>query len=220
MDFFIDSADIEEIKRASEWGIIDGVTTNPSLMAQREAKAGGGGSVSEVIREITTLIDGPISAEVVATDTKGMITEGKNFAKIHDNVTIKLPMTEEGIKALKWFSGEQIKTNVTLIFSPLQALIAAKNGATFISPFIGRLDDIGHSGMQLVGEIKTIFTNYQKDTKILAASIRSPQHLREAAFVGADVATCPYKVFQQVFQHPLTDIGLKKFLKDSQNLTL
>ena len=220
MDFFIDSVDIEEIKRAREWGIIDGVTTNPSLMAQREAGTEGGGPVSEVIREITTLIDGPISAEVVATDVKGMIREGKNFAQIHENVTIKLPMTEDGIKALKWFSGEQIKTNVTLIFSPLQALIAAKNGATFISPFIGRLDDIGHSGMQLVGEIKTIFANYKKDTKVLAASIRSVQHLREAALLGADVATCPYKVFQQVFRHPLTDIGLEKFLKDSQNLTL
>ena len=214
MDFFIDSADIQEIERACQWGIIDGVTTNPTLMASQKQ------TVSQVIERITQLVDGPISAEVIATDSPGMIAEGKEFAAIHPNVTIKLPMTEEGIVALHWFSGQGIKTNVTLIFSPLQALIAAKGGATFVSPFIGRLDDIGHSGTQLIEEIKTIFHHYHMQTKILAASIRGPQHLREAALAGAHVATCPYKVLKQAFKHPLTDKGLDIFLKDAQNLTL
>ena len=214
MEFFIDTADIAQIRQANEWGIIDGVTTNPSLMA------GQGRSVSEVIEEIAGIVDGPISAEVVAKDREGMIAEGKKFARIHDNVTVKLPMTEEGIKALKWFSSEGIKTNITLVFSPIQALLAAKNGASFVSPFIGRLDDIGHSGMQLIDEIKHIFDHYAMATKVLAASIRHPQHLQDAALVGADVATCPYSVLKQVFRHPLTDSGLERFLRDAKGLVL
>lgn len=208
MEFFIDTAQIDEIKIAAEWGFIDGVTTNPSLMAKT------GKSTGDVIQEICALIDGPISAEVIATDASGMIEEGKSLAKIHDNVTIKLPLTEEGIKACHWFSKEGIKTNVTLCFSPNQALLAAKNGATFISPFIGRLDDIGQTGMQLIDEIKTIYDNYGYTTKVLAASIRHTLHMKEAAMVGADVATAPLKVFKQMFGHPLTDIGLEKFLAD------
>lgn len=214
MDLFIDSADIKEIEKASQWGIIDGVTTNPTLMASQGEK------VSSVIEQITRLVDGPVSAEVIATDAEGMIREGKEFAAIHPNVTIKLPMTEEGIKALHWFSDQKIKTNITLIFSPLQALIAAKGGATFVSPFLGRLDDIGQPSVELIKEIKTIFEHYKMPTKILAASIRGPQHLRESALTGAHVATCPYKVLKQAFQHPLTDKGLNIFLKDAKNLTL
>ncbi len=208
MELFIDSANLDEIKAASAWGLIDGVTTNPSLMAKE------GRSTAEVITEICNIIDGPISAEVVSLDCDGMIKEGQEFAKIHDNVTIKLPMTEEGVKACKWFSSEGIKTNITLVFSPTQALMAAKNGATFVSPFIGRLDDIGHLGMQVIDEIRTIFDNYGYPTKILAASIRHTQHVRDAALVGADVSTCPYKVLQQLFKHPLTDNGLEKFMSD------
>ena len=215
MDFFIDSANVDEIKKACQWGIINGVTTNPSLMA-----AQGGRTVAEIISEITSLVDGPVSAEVIATEAQDMIREGEAFANIHKNVTVKLPMTEEGVKALKHLSAKGIKTNVTLVFSPLQALIAAKNGATFISPFIGRLDDIGHSGIQLIEEVRVIFDNYKIKTKILAASIRSPQHLRDAAFAKADVATCPYKVLSQGFKHPLTDRGLEQFLKDSQGVPL
>ena len=214
MDLFIDTANISEIEQALPWGILDGVTTNPSLMA------GQGQSVSEVIGQIAGLVDGPISAEVVATDAKEMIAEGEKFAAIHPNVTIKLPMTQQGITALGHFSAKGIKTNITLVFSPVQALLAAKNGATFVSPFIGRLDDIGHSGMQLIQEIKTIFDNYQMQTKILAASIRHTQHVRDAALAGAHVATCPYKVLVQLFKHPLTDAGLEKFLSDAKNSTL
>ena len=209
MEFFIDTGDIEEIRKANEWGFIDGVTTNPSLIAKT------GRTTADVINEICSIVDGPISAEVISTNAQGMINEGKEFAKIHDNVTIKLPMTEEGIKACKWFSSEGIKTNVTLVFSANQALLAAKNGATYVSPFIGRLDDIGHNGMQLIDEIRTVFDNYGFPTKILAASIRHSQHMREAALVGADVSTAPYKVFEQMFSHPLTTNGLEKFLADA-----
>ncbi|MCY4645002.1 MAG: fructose-6-phosphate aldolase [Bacteriovoracales bacterium] len=214
VDFFIDSADPQEIKKALSLGLVDGVTTNPSLMAKEGRKP------SEVIREIADLVQGPISAEVLATDAKGMIEEGKKLARIHDNVTIKLPMTEEGIVALGWFSQNNIKTNLTLVFSPLQALVAAKNGASFVSPFIGRLDDIGHSGMQLIREIKTIFDNYRMETKILAASVRHPEHVREAALAGAHVATCPYDVLKKIFAHPLTDKGLKAFLSDAKKAGL
>ena len=208
MDFFIDTGDVEEIKAANEWGLIDGVTTNPSLIAKT------GRSQSDVINEICSIVDGPISAEVISTDVQGMIGEGTELAKIHDNVVIKLPLTEAGITACKHFSDNGIKTNVTLCFSANQALLAAKNGATYISPFIGRLDDIGQTGMELIEEIKMIYENYGYPTKILAASIRHTDHVKQAALVGADVGTMPYKVIKALFSHPLTTSGLEKFLAD------
>jgi transaldolase len=211
MEFFIDTGDVDEIREAAKWGFIDGVTTNPSIIAKT------GRPQAEVIKEICSIIDGPISAEVIATDYDGMIAEGKELAQIHENIVIKLPLTEAGISACKWFSDNDIKTNVTLCFSSNQALLAAKNGATYISPFIGRLDDIGHDGMGLIAEIRTVFENYGFGTKILAASIRHSQHVREATMVGADVGTMPFKAMKSLFKHPLTDIGLEQFLKDHAN---
>lgn len=211
MEIFLDTGDINEIKDAAKWGFIDGVTTNPSLIAKTKRPQ------VEVIKEICDIIDGPISAEVNATKYEEMTVEGDDLAKMHDNVTIKLPMTEDGIRACKYFSEKGIKTNVTLIFSPNQALLAAKNGATFVSPFIGRLDDHGHDGMALIDEIRTIFDNYAYTTKILAASIRHCSHVRDAALVGADVATMPYGVVKKLFTHPLTDKGLAQFLEDYNN---
>jgi transaldolase len=208
MQFFIDTAEIEEIKKANSWGFIDGVTTNPSLIAKSGKKQ------EDVIKQICEIVDGPISAEVIATDYEGMIKEGEALSKIHKNVVVKIPMTEEGMKACKWFSNHNIKTNVTLVFSPNQALLAAKNGATYVSPFIGRLDDIGHNGMELINEIKTIFDNYGYGTQVLAASIRHSQHVRDAALVGSDVATIPYGVLKGLFAHPLTAKGLEQFLAD------
>jgi transaldolase len=208
MQFFIDTAEIEEIKKAHSWGFIDGVTTNPSLIAKSGKKQ------EDVIKQICDIVDGPISAEVIATDYEGMIKEGEALSKIHKNVVVKIPMTEEGMKACKWFSNHNIKTNVTLVFSPNQALLAAKNGATYVSPFIGRLDDIGHNGMELINEIKTIFDNYGYGTQVLAASIRHSQHVRDAALVGSDVATIPYGVLKGLFAHPLTAKGLEQFLAD------
>lgn len=208
MKFFIDTAIIDEIKTAHDLGIIDGVTTNPSLIAK------SGGTIKEVITQICSIVQGPISAEVIATDFNGMIKEGTELANIHPNVTVKLPLTPDGIKACAYFSQKKIKTNVTLVFSANQALLAAKAGATFVSPFIGRLDDVGHDGMQLISEIKTIFENYQFNTQILAASIRHPEHMRQAAIRGAHVATLPLKVIQALYQHPLTENGLKQFLSD------
>jgi transaldolase len=208
MQFFIDTAEIEEIKKAHSWGFIDGVTTNPSLIAKSGKKQ------EDVIKQICDIVDGPISAEVIATDYEGMIKEGEALSKIHKNVVVKIPMTEDGMKACKWFSKNNIKTNVTLVFSPNQALLAAKNGATYVSPFIGRLDDIGHNGMELINEIKTIFDNYGYGTQVLAASIRHSQHVRDAALVGSDVATIPYNVLKGLFAHPLTAKGLEQFLAD------
>lgn len=208
MEFFIDTGDIDEIKNAYDWGFIDGVTTNPSLIAKT------GQTQRDVITSISEIVDGPISAEVISTDYEGMIKEGEELAKIHPNVVIKLPMTEAGVRATKWMTDRKIKTNVTLIFSPNQALLAAKNGATYVSPFIGRLDDIGHDGMGLIAEIRTIFDNYGFTTKVLAASIRHSTHVRDCAMAGADVATCPFGVIKALFKHPLTDIGLEKFLAD------
>ncbi|EQC52702.1 fructose-6-phosphate aldolase [Bacteriovorax sp. DB6_IX] len=210
MDFFIDTGDIEEIKAASEWGIIDGVTTNPSIIAKT------GRTQEEVIKDICEIIDGPISAEVIATDKDGMIKEGKELAKIHDNVVIKLPLTEDGIAACKWFSENGIKTNVTLCFSSNQALLAAKNGATYISPFIGRLDDIGVDGMGLIQEIRHMYDMYGFTTQILAASVRHADHVKQASLIGADVSTMPFKVIKQLFHHPMTDIGLAQFLADHE----
>lgn len=208
MEFFLDTGDIAEIKEAARWGIVDGITTNPSIIAKTGRKQ------EDVIREICGIIDGPISAEVIATDVEGMIKEGKELSKIHPNVVIKLPMTVAGITALKWFSENNIKTNVTLVFSSNQALLAAKNGATYVSPFIGRLDDIGHDGMSLIDEMRTVFDNYGFQTKILAASIRHSTHVRDAALVGADVGTMPISVLKSLFCHPLTDKGLAAFLAD------
>jgi len=208
MEFFLDTGEVSEIREAAQWGVIDGVTTNPSLIAKSGRKQ------ADVIKEITEIIDGPISAEVIATDVEGMKKEGEKLSKIHQNVVIKLPLTEAGISACKWFSDNQIKTNITLCFSVNQALLAAKNGATYISPFIGRLDDIGHDGPGLIEEIRTIYDNYGFSTKILTASIRHALHVREAAIVGSDVATMPFKVVKSLFKHPLTDKGLEAFLRD------
>ena len=209
--FFLDTGLIEEIKVAREWGFVDGITTNPSLIAQ------SGRSQQDVIKDISEIIDGPISAEVISTDKLGMLKEAADLASIHPNVVIKLPLTEAGISACKVLSEKGIQTNVTLCFSLNQALIAAKNGATYISPFIGRLDDIGNDGMQLIEEIRRVYDNYGLSTNILAASIRHPQHVREASLIGADVATMPIKVMKSLFSHPLTDNGLNQFLKDYQN---
>lgn len=210
MEFFIDTGIIEEIEKAAQWGIIDGVTTNPSLIAQ------SGRTQIEVIKDICQIIDGPVSAEVISTDKSGMLKEASMLADIHPNVVIKLPLTQDGISACKLLSDDGVKTNVTLCFSPNQALLAAKAGATYISPFIGRIDDIGHDGMALISEIRTIFDNYGFMTQILAASVRHSQHVRDAALVGADVATMPFKVIQALYHHPLTDKGLETFLKDHQ----
>ena len=208
MEFFIDTAITDEIKQASELGLVDGVTTNPSLIAK------SGRDFKEVITEITGIVDGPISAEVIALDAEGMLSEGRELAKIHPNIVIKVPMTEEGLKATRIFSGEGIKTNVTLIFSPLQALLAAKAGATYVSPFVGRLDDISQEGMDGVDQIRTIFDNFGYTTKIIVASIRTPMHVLNAALIGADICTIPFSVIKQLAKHPLTDIGIEKFLAD------
>jgi transaldolase len=210
MKFFIDTAEIAEIRAACELGLVDGVTTNPSLIAK------SGRIFTEVLAEIAALVDGPISAEVIALDAPGMIAEGRELVKIAKNIVIKVPMTSEGLKATQVFSKEGIKTNVTLIFSPLQALLAAKAGATYVSPFVGRLDDIGHDGMDGVDQIKTIFSNYGYDTEIIVASVRSPMHVHNAALIGADICTIPFSVMTQLAKHPLTDIGIEKFLADWQ----
>lgn len=208
MKFFLDTADVKELRQAAESGLCDGVTTNPSLIAKTGRK------LDEVVREIVQIVNGPISVETISTEAAGMIEEGKKFAAIHPNIVIKCPLTPEGLKATKALSGLGHKVNVTLCFSPLQALLAAKAGATYISPFVGRLDDIGHDGMLLVREIVQIYKNYEFGTQVLAASLRHPLHVLEAAKAGAQVGTLPYGVFQQLFNHPLTDIGLAKFLSD------
>lgn len=208
MQFFIDSADIEEIKMANKLGLVDGVTTNPSLISKTGRK------INDVIHDICNEVDGPISVEVVSLKSEEMINEGKVFAKIHKNVVVKIPMCEDGLIAVQKLSKENIKTNVTLIFSPLQALMAAKSGATMISPFIGRLDDISINGMDLISQITQIYKNYAFKTKILVASIRNPLHILNAAQIGADIVTIPYKVIKQMGNHPLTAIGIDTFLKD------
>jgi len=212
MKFFLDSAIIEELKEASSWGIIDGVTTNPSLVAK------SGKSISTLAEEITSIIDGPISLEVLSTTANEMIAEGKKLADYHDNIVVKCPMTIDGLKATNALAMEGIPVNVTLIFSANQALLAAKAGAAYVSPFIGRLDDISYNGMDLIQDINTIFENYDFETEILAASIRHPTHVLECALAGADVGTLPLKVMKQLFNHPLTNIGLDKFLQDAKNI--
>ena len=208
MKLFIDTAIVEEIKKANDMGVICGVTTNPSLIAK------SGRDFKEVITEITNIVYGPISAEVVSTEAEGMVKEADELVKIHKNIVIKIPMTEEGLKATKILSSKGIKTNVTLIFSAAQALLAARAGATYVSPFLGRLDDIGMDGMELIKEIVEIFEIHDIRTEIIAASIRSPIHVTKAARCGAHIATVPYKVIIQMAKHPLTDIGIEKFLKD------
>ncbi|HJV35073.1 fructose-6-phosphate aldolase [Geomonas sp.] len=208
MKFFIDTADVREIREANELGLVDGVTTNPSLIAK------SGRRFEEVIKEITGIVDGPISAEVISLEHDGMISEALKLAEIHPNIVIKLPMTAEGLKATKTLHGKGIKTNVTLIFTPMQALLAAKAGATYVSPFVGRLDDISQDGMNIIGEIRSIFDNYGFDTEIIVASIRNPVHVLDSALIGADICTIPYSVMLQLAKHPLTDAGIKKFLED------
>jgi transaldolase len=208
MQFFIDSADIGEIKKALSMGLCDGVTTNPSLVAKTGKK------FSEVLKEITEVVPGPVSAEVTATDFEGMLEEARRYAKVADNIVVKVPLIVEGLRAVRELTGEGIRTNVTLCFSPVQALLAAKAGATYVSPFVGRLDDISEDGMALIAQIVEIFHNYDFATKVLVASVRHPIHVLEAARIGADVATLPYSVIEQLAKHPLTDAGLKKFLAD------
>jgi transaldolase len=211
MKFFIDTANIDEIKEAHSLGVLAGVTTNPSLVAKENI------TFEDRLKEITSIVSGSVSAEVIATDAKGMIEEGKELAKIAPNITIKVPMTPDGLKAVKEFSELGIKTNVTLIFSANQALLAARAGATYVSPFLGRLDDLGHNGLDLISQIADIFAIHDIDTEIIAASIRHPMHVTEAALRGAHIATIPYKVLMQLFKHPLTDKGIEQFLKDWNN---
>ena len=208
MKFFIDTANIDEIKEAHTMGMVDGVTTNPSLVAKE------GRDFKEVINEICAIVDGPISAEVISLDRDGMVREARELAQIHENIVVKIPMTVEGLKAVRQLTEEGIKTNVTLIFSPLQALMAAKAGATYVSPFVGRLDDLSQEGMLLVEQLVDIYSNYAFETQIIVASIRNPLHVLDAAMLGADIATIPFNVLSKLASHPLTDKGIKAFLDD------
>lgn len=208
MKFFIDTANLEEIKKAVDMGMVDGVTTNPSLIA-RENKP-----FVEIIKDICKIVDGPISAEVIALDAEGMVREGRELAAIHANIVIKIPMTTEGLKAVKTLADEKIRTNVTLIFSASQALMAAKAGASYASPFVGRLDDISQNGMDLISDIMNIYDNYGYATEVIVASIRNPIHVVDAALLGAHIATIPFKVIAQLARHPLTDLGMEQFLAD------
>lgn len=212
MKFFIDSGDIEEIREAAAMGLIDGVTTNPSLLAK------DGLPTKKAIEQICEIVDGPVSAEVVAKDTAGILDEGRELAKIHPNVVVKVPLIADGLKAVRTLAKEHIKTNVTLCFSPTQAIFAAKAGANFVSPFIGRLDDISEDGMQLVRQVVTIFKNYGYRTNVLVASVRHPLHVVQAAMIGADICTVPFKVIPQLLKHPLTDVGLAKFMDDAKKI--
>ncbi len=213
MELFIDTANLDEIKKAAAMGIISGVTTNPSLAAKE-----GKRDIKDLIAEIASIVDGPISAEVISTESEGMIREGRELSKIHPNIVVKIPMTEEGLKAVKVLSAEGIDTNMTLIFSANQAILAANAGATYASPFVGRLDDIDFDGMQLISDIMEIYNIYGIETKVIAASIRHPLHVTQAAMAGADIATVPYKVLLQMVKHPLTDAGLERFLNDYKSV--
>jgi transaldolase len=212
MQIFIDTADIDEIRDAAAMGVIDGVTTNPSLVAKT------GRPFKDVLVDICELVDGPISAEVIATDYDGMMKEAHQLAAMHDNIVVKIPLIAEGLKAVRSLTQEGIRTNVTLCFSPTQGLLAAKAGATYISPFIGRVDDISGSGMELVEQLVTLYQNYGLETQVLAASIRHPVHVVQASLIGADVATIPHKVIHQLLKHPLTDSGLERFLADAKKI--
>ncbi len=210
MKFFIDTANLDEIREAASIGILDGVTTNPTLLAKEKGK----GDFKTILKRICETVDGPVSGEVVAMDAEGMVKEAQELAKIHPNIVVKIPMCKEGLKAIRILDSKDIRTNCTLIFSPIQALLAAKAGASFVSPFVGRLDDASHVGMDLVADIVTIFENYEIETEIIVASVRNPLHVVEAAVMGADIATIPFKVIEQLTKHPLTDVGIKKFLQD------
>jgi transaldolase len=212
MKIFIDTANIKEIKEAASLGVIDGVTTNPSLVAKENRPA------LDILKEICSVIQGPVSAEVISLESKSMVAEARELAKIAGNIVVKIPLTREGLKAVKLLSAEGIKTNVTLCFSSTQALLAAKAGADFISPFIGRLDDISHVGMDLISDIRKIYSNYGFKTKIIVASVRNPLHVADAAKIGADIATIPFAVIEQLIKHPLTDIGVQRFLEDYKKI--
>jgi transaldolase len=213
MKFFIDTANVEEIKQGLEMGMVDGVTTNPSLVAKETRP------FHEILKEICELVDGPVSAEVVSLEAEGMMKEARELASMSDNIVVKVPMIVEGLKAVKQLTAEGIKTNVTLVFSTVQALLAAKAGATFVSPFVGRLDDISFQGMDLIGDIMTVYRNYGYQSEVIVASVRSPMHIMDAALMGADIATLPLKVISQLAKHPLTDIGMKQFLADWEKRT-
>ena len=210
MKFFLDSANLDEIKEIAATGILDGITTNPSLVSNEGEQKG----FQELVKEICEIVQGPVSAEVINIEFKKMVKEAEELAKIHKHIVVKMPLTEDGIKATKYVSDNGINVNVTLVFSASQAILAAKAGAKYVSPFIGRLDDISNSGMQLVQEIVQIYDNYDFSTEILVASIRHPMHIAESALLGADIATMPYKIFKQLYKHPLSDIGLERFLAD------
>ena len=212
MKIFLDTASVDEIREAASWGILDGVTTNPSLLSK------AGLPTRKAIEQICEVVDGPISAEVLATDTQGILTEGRELSKIHKNIVVKVPLLVDGLKAVRVFKGEGIKTNVTLCFSATQALLAAKAGASYISPFVGRLDDLSEDGMELIQQIVTIYDNYDFDTEVLVASVRHPIHVVQAALMGAHVATIPFKVITQLAKHPMTDLGLAKFLEDAKKI--
>ncbi|MCK9571681.1 MAG: fructose-6-phosphate aldolase [Candidatus Omnitrophica bacterium] len=212
MKIFIDTANIKEIKEAASLGLIDGVTTNPSLVAKE------GRLPEELLKEICSLVTGPVSAEVISLDTEGMLKEARQWVKVANNIVVKIPLTKDGLKAVRILSQEGIKTNVTLCFSASQALLTAKAGASYVSPFIGRLDDISQTGMDLIRDIKTIFSNYNFKTQIIVASVRNPMHVVNAALLGADIATIPFKVIEQLIKHPLTDIGISKFLEDYKRI--
>lgn len=212
MKIFMDTADVGEIREAAAMGMVDGVTTNPSLIAKT------GKPFNQVIKEICDIVDGPISAESVSEDAEGMMKEAREFSKIHDNVVVKIPMTAEGLKATKMCAAEGIKTNVTLVFQPIQGLLAAKAGANFVSPFIGRLDDICQEGMDMVGDLMAMLHNYNYKTEVIVASIRHPVHVVQSALIGADIVTLPFKVFNTLVKHPLTDTGIEKFLADYKKI--
>lgn len=212
MKIFIDTANIKEIKDAASWGVLDGVTTNPTLISRENKPA------KDLLKEICSVVEGPVSGEVISLDAKGMVDEARELAKIAKNLVVKIPLTKEGLKAVKILSAEGIKTNVTLCFSATQALLAAKAGASFISPFIGRLDDISSIGLEIIADVRLIYNNYDFDTEIIVASIRNPLHVLESARLGANIATIPHKVLEQLLKHPLTDIGIERFLEDYKKI--
>ncbi len=210
MKIFLDTANLDEIKEANSWGILDGVTTNPTILS-REA---GKGRFTDILKQICEIVDGPVSGEVIALNAKGMVTEALELSAIHENITIKVPMLPDGLKAVRELSAQGIKTNMTLVFTPSQAILAAKAGATFVSPFIGRLDDISHFGMDIAADIITIYENYGFETEVIIASVRHPLHVVEAGLCGADIVTMPFGVLERIVKHPLTDSGIKRFLED------
>jgi len=212
LKIFLDTANIEQIKEANSWGILDGVTTNPTLMAKE------GMEFEEIVKEVCEIVDGPISAEAISTKCDDIVSEARALSKIHKNVVVKIPMTIDGLKAVKKLSAEGVRTNMTLVFSPNQALLAAKAGATYISPFIGRLDDIGHEGMELVEQILTVLRNYDFSSQVIVASIRHPVHVVQAALLGADIATVPFEVLKKMTRHSLTDVGIERFLRDYEKI--